>query len=208
MSIGALIPARRRAELHIDRLRSWLIIAACLATAGALPVGAQGDGGTAGRPPEGGAASAPTIEEFRRQEGPLHLGGQRFTVVLQMKRLAVKGRAADPDFGETLTTMEIKDPGGRVHFQQTFPYEVSGDRFIQTTVTSAQMLRGRQGRGLLVTYGILPSTPLGGESWQAGSTLSRRLPGDRPSPVRVRSPTAWTTAQARTRGPGGAVSRR
>ncbi len=62
--------------------------------------------------------------------------------------------------------MEIKDPGGRVHFQKTFPYEVSGDRFVETTAAAAHLLRGRQGRGLLITYGMLPSTPLGGESWQ------------------------------------------
>jgi len=166
MSIGALTSAPCRAELLLGRLRSWLIVAACLAMAGASPGRAQGGGETSGRPPQGAAAAAPAIEEFRRQEGPFDLGGQRFTVVSRMKRLAVKGRAADPDFGETLTTMEIKDPGGRVHFQQTFPYEVSGDRFIQTTVASARMLRGRQGRGLLITYGVLPSTPLGGESWQ------------------------------------------
>jgi hypothetical protein len=166
MSIGALASAPCRAELVLGRLRSWLIVAACLATAGALPVRAQGDGETAGRPPQGAAAPTPTIEEFRKQEGPFDLGGQRFTVVLQMKRLARQGRAADPDFGETLATVEIKDPGGRVHFQTTFPYEVSGDRFVQTTAASTQLLRGSQGRGLLITYGVLPSTPLGGESWQ------------------------------------------
>jgi len=166
MSIGALIPAPCRAEVLRGRLRSWLIVAACLATAGAVPVRAQGAGGTAGHPPQGLAAPAPTIEEFRRQEGPFDLGGQRFIVDLQMKRLVVQGRAADPDFGETLATMAIKDSGGRVHVQEAFPYEVSGDRFVQTTAASAQMLRGREGRGLLVTYGILPSTPLGGESWQ------------------------------------------
>jgi hypothetical protein len=166
MSIGALISAPCRAELLPGGLRSWLIVAACLATASALPLRAQGEGGPAARPPQGAAVPGPTIETFRRQEGPFDLGGQRFTVVSRMKRVAVKGRAADPDFGETLATMEIKDPGGRVHFQQTFPYEVSGDRFIQTTVASTQMLRGRQGRGLLITYGVLPSTPLGGESWQ------------------------------------------
>jgi hypothetical protein len=166
MSIGALMSAPCRAELLPGGLRSWLIVAACLATAGALPVRAQGDDGTAGRPPQGAAAPAPTIAEFRRQEGPFDLGGQRFTVDLQMKRLAGQGRAADPDFRETLATMEIKDPVGRVHFQRTFPYEVADDRFVETTAASAQMLRGRQGRGLLITYGMLPSTPLGGESWQ------------------------------------------
>lgn len=166
MSIGALIPARCRAELLLGGLRSGLIVAVCLATAGALPVQAQGDGGAARRPQQSAAAATPTIAEFRRQEGPFDLGGQRFTVDFQMKRLGGLGRAADPDFGETLATMEIKDPGGRVHFRKTFPYEVSGDRFVDTIAASAKILRGRQGRGLLVTYGMLPSTPLGGESWQ------------------------------------------
>lgn len=166
MVIGALIPAPCRAESLLGRLCSWLIVAACLAEAGALPVQAQADAGTAGRLAQHVAAPAPTIEEFRRQEGPFDLAGQRFTVVFQMKRLAGQGRAADPDVRETLATMEIKDPGGRVHFRKTFPHEVSGDRFVETTGASAQLLRGRQGRGLLITYGILPSTPLGGESWQ------------------------------------------
>jgi hypothetical protein len=166
MSIEALIPAPCRAKLLLCRLAWWLIVAACLCTPGALPVRAQSDGGTPGRPLQGAQAPAPTIKEFSRQEGPFDLAGQRFTVVLQMKRLAGLGRAADPDFGETLATMAIKDSSGKVHFQATFPYEVSGDRFVETTAASAQMLRRRQGRGLLVTYGILPSTPLGGESWQ------------------------------------------
>jgi hypothetical protein len=166
MSISTLLPDSGRVESLLGRLRSCLIITACLTTTGALSDRAQGDGRTAGRPPQVAAAPAPTIEEFRREEGPFDLGGQRFTVVLQMKRLVVQGRAADPDFGETLATMAIKDPGGRVHFQKTFPYEVSGDRFVETTAASAQVLRGKQGRGLLITYGMLPSTPLGGESWQ------------------------------------------
>ena len=166
MSLGALSPAPCRAKLALGRLRSWLTIAACLAAAGALPARAQGDGGTAGLPEQVAAAEAPTIEDFRRQEGPFDLGGQRFTVVLEMKRLARPGRPADPDFGETLATMTIRDPVGRVHFQKTFPYEVSGDRFVETTAASARVLRGSQGRGLLITYGVLPSTPLGGESWQ------------------------------------------
>ncbi len=166
MPIATLPPPPCRAELPLGRLRSCLIITACLATVGALPVRAQGDAGTAGRPPQQVAAPAPTLENFRRQEGPFDLAGQRFTVVMQMKRLAVPGQAVDPDVGETLATMEIKDPGGRVHFHRTFPYEVTGDRFVETTTASAQLLRGRQGRCLLVTYGTLPSTPLGGESWQ------------------------------------------
>lgn len=166
MSIAALLSAPCRPELLLGRLRSWLIVAACLASAGALPVLAQGDGVTAGHPPQVAGAPDLTIEEFSRQEGPFDLGGPRFTVVMKMKRVTAHGQAADPDFRETLAAMEIKDAGGRVHFQKTFPYEVSDDRFVETTGASTQLLRGRQGRGLLVTYGMLPSTPLGGESWQ------------------------------------------
>ncbi len=88
MSIGAPISVPCRAASLLGWLCSWLIVAACLAAAGALPVRAQGDGGTAGRPPLGAPAPAPTIKEFRRQDGPFDLGGQRFTVVSQMKRLA------------------------------------------------------------------------------------------------------------------------
>jgi hypothetical protein len=62
--------------------------------------------------------------------------------------------------------MEIKDALEKVHYHKSFPYEVSGGRFVETTEASAQLLRGRQGRWLLITYGTLPSTPLGGESWQ------------------------------------------
>jgi len=166
MSVARLASAPRRARLLPGRPASWLIGAACLATAAVSPVGAQNAGAPAGRPPQAAAAPVPTIEGFLRQEGPFDLGGQRFTLLFQMKRLARRGLPADPDFGETLAAMEIKDPGGRIHFQKTFHYEVSGDRFVETTTASAQMLRGRQGRGLLVTYGVLPSTPLGGESWQ------------------------------------------
>jgi hypothetical protein len=128
-------------------VRAWLAVAACFVSIGA------------GTP-------ALVVEDVRNEEGPFDLGTQRFTVVLHMKRLAGQGRALDPDFGETLARMEIRDAAGKIHYDQSFPYEVSGDRFVETTHASAQLLRGRQGRWLLITYGTLPSDPLGGESWQ------------------------------------------
>jgi len=128
-------------------LRAWLVVVACLVSAGA-------------------GGPAPVVQDVRKEEGPFDLGRQRFTVVLHMKRLAGQGPAVASDFQETLARMEIKDAAGRVHYDKSFPYEVSGDRFAETMEASAQLLRGRQGRWLLITYGTLPSTPLGGESWQ------------------------------------------
>jgi hypothetical protein len=127
--------------------RAWLAVVACFVSAGA-------------------GAPAPQVEDVRTEEGPFDLGRQRFTVVLHMKRLAGQGPAVTSDFNETLARMEIKDGAGRVHYDKSFPYEVSGDRFAATLEASAQLLRGRQGRWLLITYGTLPSPPLGGESWQ------------------------------------------
>jgi hypothetical protein len=114
----------------------------------------------------GVGTAAPLLEDVRKEDGPFELGKQRFTVVLHMKRLAGQGVVVDQDFGQTLARMEIKDAAGKVHYEKRFPYEVSGDRFAMTTDASARLLRGSQGRWLLVTYGTLPSTPLGGESWQ------------------------------------------
>ena len=128
-------------------LRAWLVVVTCLISAGA------------GTP-------APVVEDVRTEQGPFDLGRQRFTVVLHMKRIAGQGPAAASDFRETLARMEIKDPAGRVHYDKSFPYEVSSVEFAGTTDASARLLRGRQGRWLLITYGTLPSTPLGGESWQ------------------------------------------
>ena len=114
-------------------------------------------------------AQTARLADVSRQLGPFELKGQRFTIVLHEKRIA---GSADADFGETLALLEIKDAGGKVHYQKTFPYEVDGNRFFETTDVSAQLLQGKQGSGLLLTYGRLPSTPLGGESWQVFSLFS------------------------------------
>ncbi len=115
------------------------------------------------------AAKTSPLVDVSRQLGPFELRGQRFTVVLHKKRIA---GSTDADFGETLALMEIKDGGGAVHYRRTFPYELDGNRFFETTDASAQLLQGKQGSGLLLTYGMLPSTPLGGESWQVFGLFS------------------------------------
>jgi len=132
-------------------------------------------------PPSAGSQEARTaktaqLADVTRQLGPFELRGQRFTVVLNKKRIAGSN---DTDFGETLALLEIRDAGGQVHYQKSFPYEVDGNRFFETTDASAQLLRGKQGSGLLLTYGRLPSTPLGGESRQVFGLFS----GPSSSPV-------------------------
>ena len=114
-----------------------------------------------------GAPQASQLEDFSRQLGPFEVKGQWFTVSLHMKRIHGQGPVVDPDFQETLASMAIQDANGTVHYQRIFSLpEVSGDSFVETTDATAQLLQGKQGSGLLVTYGTLPSTPLGGQSWQ------------------------------------------
>ena len=53
-----------------------------------------------------------------------------------------------------------------MHFKRTLPVQLSGAEFEYTVDASAEILQGTQGSGLLLTYGIFPSPPLGGQSWQ------------------------------------------
>ncbi len=109
---------------------------------------------------------APPAEEVTRRLGPFDLAGRRFTAVLQLKRLAGE---------ETLTALEFRDQSGKIHSRQTFPALIGGPRFQDTLDATVELLRGGKGTGLLVTYGVLPSTPLGGQSWQVFGLVSGKL---------------------------------
>jgi hypothetical protein len=116
------------------------------------------------------------IEDFERRFGPFDVSGQQFRVILRMKRVVTGQAVVDPDFGETLTGIEIQDAQGVIHYQNSFAAaEVSEGRFVETTVASVMPARGRLGNGLLITFGSLPSTPLGGSSWQVFGLLEGRL---------------------------------
>jgi len=116
------------------------------------------------------------IEDLANRLGPFEISGQQFTVLLRRKRLSGPGSVVDPDFQETLDSLEILGPDGAIHHEQAFPLpEVSGGSFVETTHASAQLLQGSQGSGLLLTYGMVPSTPLGGLSWQVFGVRGRRL---------------------------------
>ena len=132
---------------------------------------AQASGSAASQPQQGTTPQTATPEDFDKLLGPFEIRGQRFTVLLHMKRIRGE-KAVDPDSQETLVKFEIKDAAGVVHYDKIFPYEVEGDRFVETTGASAQPLQGKQGSGLLVSYGASPSTPLGGLSWQVFSLFA------------------------------------
>ncbi|MBI4460173.1 MAG: hypothetical protein HY648_08970 [Acidobacteria bacterium] len=133
---------------------------------------AQGSAPTTSQGRQGAVQAAAKLEELERRLGPLEVKGQRFTVVLHKKRIA---GSTDADFGETLSRIEIRDQGGAVQYQREFPSEVEEDRFQEAWDASAQVLEGKQGTGLLITYGVLPSTPLGGESWQVFGLFNGKL---------------------------------
>ena len=141
-------------------------------------------------------AQAENLEDFNQQFGPFDLKGQRFTVVLRKKR--VRGGTTS-DSQETLAQLEMRDANGTVQYKESFPYHVSGNQFTDTTDATVEALEGTQGSGLLVTYGVLPSTPLGGESWQVFGLFNGKLvPFSKP---------IVTEGQLATDSPGGSAVR-
>jgi hypothetical protein len=118
------------------------------------------------------APNAVHLEDVERQLGPFEIADQKFIIVLHKKR--IEG-SADADFGETLVGLEIKDAAGKIHYQSNFTYKVEKGRFVEATDASVRLLEGEQAGGLLLTYGVLPSTPLGGESYQVFGLFDKKL---------------------------------
>lgn len=114
------------------------------------------------------------LEDFGRRIGPFTIKRQNFTVVLHMKRARVPGARAVAS-EETVIRMEIRDDAGNIHYAKSFPYKLEGAHFVETTGISVQLLEGRQERGLLITYGEDPSTPLGGASYQVFGMFNGKL---------------------------------
>ncbi len=154
--------------MTVPKLTIPLLFAAALTASG------PAQGTPAGRAQARQAVPGPSakLEDFDKQLEPLEVKGQRFTVMLHKKRIP---GGADPDTQETVARMEIRDASGRVQYEKSFPYEVAGTAFDFTTDAAAQVLQGTQGAGLLLTYGVLPSPPLGGRSWQVFGLFSGKL---------------------------------
>ena len=117
--------------------------------------------------------AAASLEDVEQRLGPFEVGELRFTVVLHVKR--VRGEQADPDWQTTLGALEIVDDAGRVHYRRTLPYELAGSQFTEPTSVTVESLVGKRGTGLLLTYGVIPSAPLGGQSWQVFGLAEGRL---------------------------------
>ncbi|MBI4461207.1 MAG: hypothetical protein HY648_14260 [Acidobacteria bacterium] len=142
----------------------WFLLACCLVSLHASPAWAQT------------TSPAAQLEDATREVGPFDIKDQQFTVVLRSKRVEAQGPAPDLSFQETFTRLEIKDAAGRVHYEKSLPIpEVSDGSFVETTDTSALLLQGKQGSGLLVVYNSLPSTPLGGTSYQVFGLFDNKL---------------------------------
>ena len=114
------------------------------------------------------------IRTVERVTGPFLVDGRPFRVALEVKQL-LSGGTADSEFGETVSVVRIRDDAGIVQFQSNLPYRVRGGRFEESTAVHAEILKGRIGSGLLLTYGVIPSTPLGGQSWQVLGIVNRKL---------------------------------
>ncbi|MBI2818788.1 MAG: hypothetical protein HYX73_02320 [Acidobacteria bacterium] len=115
-----------------------------------------------------------TVEDVTRELGPFQLSDQRFTVVLHERHIT-GATVPDPEWQTTLAEIEIKDEQGAVHYRESFPYEISGNEFSEILSASVELLQGHDRSGLLVTYGSIPSTPLGGQSWQVFGLFENKL---------------------------------
>jgi len=111
----------------------------------------------------GQAQPQSAVVTAERTAGPFALSDRSFQVVFRLARIP---DATDPDFQETVASLEIRDQDGALHFERKLPYRVEGKRFDETTGVEAALVQGKQGSGLLLTYGVLPSTPMGGRTWQ------------------------------------------
>ncbi len=114
------------------------------------------------------------LEDSERRLGPFQIQDRRFTVVLRIKRI-LGVPAPDPAWQTTLAAIEIEDEAGAVHYRRSFDYEVSGNEFADCWSASAKPLQGEHGSGLLVSYGVFPSAPLAGQSFQVFGLFEGRL---------------------------------
>jgi hypothetical protein len=113
------------------------------------------------------ASSTFQTEDTSQTLGPFSIQDQQFTVLLRMKHLQAQRAVPDPDLHETLSLLEIRDAASMVQYRRDFVIpDATPDGFANTTHAHVQALEGKQGSGVLVSYRDLPSTPLGGVSWQ------------------------------------------
>jgi hypothetical protein len=106
--------------------------------------------------------AGPPLEDVEERRGPFTFGGQTFTVVTHTKH----GRGAKGDFAQALASLDIVDAAGAVVHHEEFPHPVENGDFAESCSVSVKPISGRNGAGLLLDTGCLPSAPLSGGPWQ------------------------------------------
>ncbi len=152
------------------RVRTFFLgLALVLASAARCPA-AEGEA----IQPSAAPREAPALlEDTERHLGPFRIGGQDFTVVLQLKRLA----RAQPDRPEepALAGLAILDASGTILHQETFSYALEAGAFSESCMASAQLLQGGFVNGLLVAVACWPSAPNSGEVWELFGLVNGKL---------------------------------
>ena len=89
------------------------------------------------------------------RDTPLRLGDQTFHFVKRVQR--IEGPA-----DETTEWWELRDANGGVIYREAYQVTVTPDGFESTTTVDARAFATKQGSGILVEGGELPSAPRGG----------------------------------------------
>ncbi|HEY6904354.1 MAG TPA: hypothetical protein VI216_08605 [Candidatus Acidoferrales bacterium] len=134
---------------------------------------------------EPGAAIGVRVEDSEQHAGPFAIAGQSYTVVLHEKHLTGVGEST---FAQTLAGIEIRDAGGTVAYQETFPYAIEQGRFQRSLSASADIISGKTGAGLVIHYHeqLAPQSGTLGvaEFWQMFGLVNGRLgPLGKPTPI-------------------------
>jgi hypothetical protein len=129
------------------------------------------------------AQTEPRLADTSTREGPLTIGTQQYTVLLQEKEFA-----EDPshpqnsaDFEATLWRLEILNARGNSVYQETFPYNIEHRRFKETLSASSSLLPGTGGVALVIRFLERPAvspdgkSPVAKESWQVFGIVNGHL---------------------------------
>ena len=147
----------------------FLCLALLLASAARCPAAE----GQAIPPPAATQETHTPLEDAERRLGPFRIGGQDFTVVLHLKRLA-RGRPDRLD-EPALSSLAIQDASGAILHQETFSYALEAEAFSESCMASAQLLKGGFATGLLIGVACWPSAPSSGEVWELFGLLNGKL---------------------------------
>lgn len=131
------------------------------------------------------------IKSHESRMGPFKLNEREFTVVLKLMTY----QGASKGFDETVESFSIVDKEGEVHYQKSFDVEYGNGRFAESIGIWAYALdsrgrkgflyesgrlkefisKGHAGVGLILYYGVTPSAPSSGVSYQVFTLKGEHL---------------------------------